>query len=169
MTRPFPARLLALLAAALAASGCATGGDFPSLAPRAIEREDPRAEPVRTPPAVASDAALLAAVARLRADALAGAGAFAAELRAAEAAAGRAGAPGTEGWMEAQQALSRLEAARAPATIARAELDRLLILRASEPTAEEDLAAIRAALTEVERVAAEQQRHIDTLRSRISR
>lgn len=169
MTRHLPARPIALLAAALAASGCTTGGDFPSLAPRAIEQEDPLAEPVRTPPAVAGDAALRAAVARLRADALAGAAAFAAELRAAEAAAGRAGAPGTEGWMEAQQALSRLEAARAPATIARAELDRLLIVRASEPTSAEDLAAIRAALAEVERVAAEQQRHIDGLRSRISR
>jgi hypothetical protein len=168
MARPLLSAAAALSIGALA-GGCTTDGDFPSLAPRAIEQEDPLAEPVRTPPVVASDPALLARVRELRAGGFAGAAAFETEARAAEAAAARAGASGSESWVVAQQALSRLEAARGPAAVALAELDRLLILRAAEPTAADDFAAIRMALAEVENLAADQQRRIDQVRSRISR
>ena len=168
MRRPLSLSLSALSLGALA-GGCTTEGDFPSLAPRAIEQEDPLAEPVRTPPVVASDPALRARVAELRNAGLSGVAAFEADARAAEAAAARAGASGSDSWVEAQQALSRLEAARGPATVALAELDRLLIVRAAEPTADEDLAAIRNAMAEIERLVAEQQRRFDAVRSRINR
>jgi hypothetical protein len=167
---PFPGpsyRLSLLLAGALA--GCAPNGQFPSLEPRAIEREDPLAEPVRTPPVIASDPALPARAAELLAEARRGEGEFEAALGAASAAARRAGAPGSESWVVAQQQISRAEAARAPTSTALAELDRLATERAREPTNQNDFAAIRSALEEAGRISAGQQQRLDRLRSQIGR
>jgi hypothetical protein len=161
--------LAAAIAAALLAAGCTTSGEFPSLAPRAIEQEDPLAEPVRTPPVVARDPAITARAAELLGQARRGEAEFAAAVAAATAVAGRAGAPGSDSWVEGQQALSRAEAARAPATLALAELDRFLVERAALPTADDDLAAIRAALAEAERLTEAQQTRIDAARRLLSR
>jgi hypothetical protein len=164
-----PRPLSSFAAALLLAAGCTTEGPFPSLEPRAIEQEDPLAEPVRTPPAVATDPALRARAGELLAQARLGEREFEAALGPASAAARAAGAPGSERWIEAQQAISRAEAARAPTMTALAELDRLAVERAAMPTAEEDFAAVRSALAEAERLAREQQRRLDALRGAVRR
>ena len=168
MRLPCPShRLSALLAGALV--GCAPNGEFPSLEPRAIEQEDPLAEPVRTPPAVASDPALRARAAELLDEARRGEREFETALGAASAASRRAGAPGSESWVVAQQQISRAEAARAPTSTALAELDRLATERARLPTDEGDFTAIRSALDEAGRIAAGQQQRIDRLRGEVRR
>lgn len=161
--------LLAAGAALLLAGGCAPEGEFPSLALRPIEAEDPLEEPVRTPPVVDADPALRARAAELLTEARRGDAQFDTAYRPAAAAARRAGAPGSETWIEAEQALSRAEAARAPTTSALAELDRLATERAALPTNEQDFAAIVAALDEAGRLALGQQQRYDALRAAVSR
>ena len=170
MPSPLPSRSpAAALAGALLLGACTPNGEFPSLEPRAIEQEDPLVEPVRTPPAVASDPALRARAAELAAEARRGAGAFEAAFGSAASAARAAGAPGSESWVAAQQQISRAEAARGPTSAALAELDRLATERARLPTNEGDFAAIRSALAEVERIAAAQQQRMDRLRAQVRR
>lgn len=168
MGHPLPRLCVAAGLLALAA-GCTTEGPFPSLEPRAIEQEDPLAEPVRRLPAVAPDAALRGRAATLLGQAREGERAFEAALAPATAAARRAGPSGSDAWVEAQQAISRAEAARAPTAMALAELDRLAVERAALPTNEEDFAALQRAIAEAERLAAGQQQRIDALRAALSR
>jgi len=150
-------------------SACAVQGPFPSLALRPEESLTSLAEPVRSPVVVASDAALRGRVAALRQRGRAGARAFDAAFPAAERATRGVGASGSDSWIAAQQAVSRLEAARGEATAALADLDRLSIDRANEPTNAQDYALIGAAMAEVEQETAERQTRIDALRSRLSR
>jgi hypothetical protein len=164
-----PTRVAALLLAALGAAACRPNGEFPSLEPRAIEKEDPLEEPVRTPALVAAEPALRERAAELVAQARQGQREFEAALGSAVAAARTAGAPGSESWVVAQQQVSRAEAARAPTSSALAELDRLATERARIPTNEGDFAAIRAALDEAQRLAAGQQQRMDGLRASIRR
>lgn len=145
-------------------AGCAERGPFPSLAQREVERENRFDEPVRTPPAAAPDPALAAAVSELLGQARQGQSAFGELLPAARASAAAAGAAGTESWIEAEQALSRLEAARAPTVIALAELDRLSIKRAGRPTESGQFQALMAAVATAKRLADAQQEQIDRLR-----
>jgi hypothetical protein len=166
MARSLPALALVV---AMTASACTPDGEFPSLAPRAIERQDPLAEPVRTFPDVPADPALRARAAELLAEARRGEAEFAAAYTLARAAAARSGEAGSESWIEAQQALSRAEAARAPTTVALAELDRLLIERSAIPTAAGDLAALQETLAEIERLFVAQQQRLDPLRRSIGR
>jgi hypothetical protein len=153
---------LGAVAAALLA-GCVSQGPFPSLAPRPAEREDWSEEPVRTAPAVADDAALGARIASLRAEARAGWSAFEADLGAAERTAARAGAQGSDSWIEAQQALSRLEASRGRTMQAAEELHQLRLARAGAPTSAADLEALDTAIEEAGAIAARQQQRIDRL------
>ena len=166
-----PARFTALAALAAAAllAGCAPEGEFPSLALRPIEAENPREEPVRTPPVVASDPAIRARAAALLAQAHDGERAFAAAHVRAAALARGAGAPGSESWVAAQEAISRVEATRAAATRALGDLDRLATERAALPTNEEDFAAVRAALAEAEQLVRDQQQRFDALRASAAR
>jgi hypothetical protein len=159
----------AALAVAALAGGCTPKGEFPSLAVRPIEAEDPLEEPVRTPPVVASEPALSGRAAELLALARRGESAFDEAYGPAAAAARRAGPPGSESWVVAQQALSRAEAARAPTLEALAELDRLASERAARPTNEGDFAAIRAALAETESLVRGQQQRSDALRASVRR
>jgi hypothetical protein len=163
----FPARsgVLAALAAAVLGAGCAPEGEFPSLARRPIEAQDPLEEPVRTPPVVASEPALRARAAELLAEAREGGRAFDAAYGPAASAARGAGAPGSESWVVAQQAISRAEAARAPTIAALSALDALATERAAAPTNEEDFAAIRGALDEAGLLARGQQQRLDALRA----
>lgn len=155
-------------AAALLLAGCVAEGPFPSLAPREAEREISLEEPVREAPDVPADPALTARAAELLAAAQAGERDFDAAYDAAAAAARNAGAWGSESWVVAQQALSRLESARAETMRALAALDLLAIERADEPTAEQDFAAILAALEATEAIAAAQQLRLDALRELVS-
>ena len=151
--------IAALLAASLA--GCAAPGNYPSLAPRPAEREDWTEEPVHSAPAVADDAALRTQVAALLARAREGERAFAADLPAAERATAHIGPQGSDSWVEAQQAISRLEAARARADEAATELHQLRLARTEQPTSAADLAAIDAAIDEVEGIVARQQQQLN--------
>jgi hypothetical protein len=80
-------------------------------------------------------ATLEEAIRALGADADRGDAAFRAALaeNRAEVVAGQGAAVGSEAWAVAQRALSRIEATRAPTTLALAELDRLVVTQAESP------------------------------------
>lgn len=118
-------RALPILAAlALAVAAC-TGGPDPSvrLAPRAAEAIDPRLPIPSEEKAGPVSPALAATLARLVADAEAGRSGFDAQAAIARNAANAAGAPQSESWIVAQQALSALVKARAPVTRAMGDVD----------------------------------------------
>ncbi|WP_332811100.1 hypothetical protein [Sphingomonas sp.] len=165
--------MLALLLSPALLGGCAPSGSFPSLAPRAAERaaatpaqgDQAAAEPA--PPA--ADAALTARLSRLVADARQGQQAFGAALVSAEGAIARAGAPRSESWIEAQLALSRLEAARSPSVTAQGDLDALVRERngSGAPPTEADAAAITAAAEQIRALVAAQNEELARLSARL--
>ena len=71
-------------------------------------------------------------------------------------------------WVRAQQAISRLEAARHKTVSALAELDALALSRAEVPTSEADMAALTSAIAAAGDLARQQQDRIDRLRARLS-
>ena len=156
--------LAALLAACLA--GCVSHGPFPSLAPRPAEQEDWTEEPVHAAPAVADDAALRARIAALLSQARDGERAFNADLPAAERATAHVGAEGSDSWIEAQQAISRLEAARGRTDEAAGELHQMRLARSGEPTSAADLEALDAAIEDVRALVERQQQRLDRINRR---
>jgi hypothetical protein len=164
---PLPFPLLAALAGLAAwLAGCAAPGPYPSLAPRPIEKAlgEPGVPPVVAP--LPDDPAVAARVASYLAEAKAGDSEFRAALPAAQAAVRRAGAVGSDSWIEAQQALSRAETAESRTTRALSDLDRFGVdqanARALSPT---DLARLQAATAEVQRLADSQQAEIRRLQA----
>lgn len=160
--------LVPCAAAALLLAGCVSEGPFPSLAPRPEESNFTTAEPVSSAPVASDDAQLRARIAAQVAQSLEGLTAFDAAYSAADRATAAAGNQSSESWVEGQQALSRLEAARNRTTTARAELDRIALERADLPTSEADLQMLDRALAEAERIALNQQVRLDQLRARLS-
>lgn len=160
MTRAFPLVLLGLGALV----GCAGGGSFPSLSPRPVELLSFE-EPVRTDPAVASSPALLERAADLLGRARGGDGAFEAAYAQALPVVRGAGPSGSDAWLQAQEAISRVEASRIQTTSALADLDLLLVEQADEPTSADDFAQLRAARDAAGRLVAEQQNRLDGLRA----
>lgn len=157
-----PRALVAYLVTLLAAAGCAAPGPYPSLAPRPAEKAYAEDADERQPTPQPDDPALAVEIDRLAAAARSGAAEFDSALPAAQAAAGRAGGSGSDSWVEAQQALSRLEAARARTTAALADLDRLQVERSSAGTlGEGDRERLRAATAEIQALADSQ---VDRLR-----
>jgi len=156
--------LLALLAGSLAS--CVAQGPFPSLALRPAEQEDWTEEPVHTAPAVADDASLRPRIASLLAEARTGVRAFEADLQAAERATAHVGPEGSDSWIEAQQAISRVQASRARTDEAEAELNQLRLARAGQPTSAADLAALDAAIEEVHAMSERQQSQLDRVNRR---
>ncbi len=157
-----PSRLLACVAAALLA-GCITKGPFPSLAPRPDERLSIE-EPVREAPRIADDSALRVRINTLVAEARAGNAAFERDYDEAARTAARAGAEGSDSWMAAQQALSRVEAARGRSSSAAAELHQLAVARAGQPISPGDQAALEAGIEQADAVVAAQQARLNRLR-----
>ncbi len=179
---PIRSELLLLASAAALMSGCATQGTYPSLAPRAVERElsgtpaPPcldEAAPVAvqaTPAPVPSDPALAARVGSLLADARRGERAFTEILPMARTRTARSGRSGSEPWIEAQQLVTRLEAARTPTVDALAELESLSIARSNDAaTSAEDRERVAAAAQEVRTLADAQRAEIDRLNAALSR
>ena len=116
-------RILVLLPLSALAACAAPAGPYPTLAPRAAEAIDPRV-PVEKPVIVnAPSATLQAQLANLIAEAQAGDAAFNAAASAAERSASGAGGPGSEGWVQGQQALSAAQAARVRTTRALGDID----------------------------------------------
>jgi hypothetical protein len=162
---PFP--LILLLPPLLFGTACAPQEGFPSLAPRAVENLSME-EPVREILVVATDPALGSRIVELEAAAARGEAEFAAILPQARANSAGAGAAGSESWIEAQQAISRLEAARAQTVSALADLDRLAIERATLPTNIEQFERLRTAIERTTALALGQQAEIDAFRGRLS-
>lgn len=153
----------------LALSACsAPGGPYPSLQPRAAEAIDPRVpitHPVNDRPVTA---ALRGRLAALIEQARSGDAAFESAVSAAERLASAAGAPQSESWIAAQEALTAAIAARRPTATALSDIDEIgaRALQTQGGIAPNDLAAIHRAATEVasldqrqaDRVAAIQKR-----------
>jgi hypothetical protein len=80
-----------------------------------------------------------------------------------------AGPAGGEAWIEAQQALSRLEAARGATVRALADLDALALAEANKTTLSgADLERLRAAVAALQAIADRQHDEIAGLRARLS-
>lgn len=126
--------LIPAVAVSLSLSGCAAaqGAGAPSLAKRPVEGRLNVAPPpvVVAPPGPLPDD-LAGRLARWESDGAAGQQAFSAERDVAVRLVGAAGgAPvASESWVVAQQAISRLVAARAPLTAALGDIDRLYVER----------------------------------------
>jgi len=156
MTRPSlrPCLLLLCLPALALLAGCAgNAGPFPSLLPRPIEKQlgEPGVPPVVAP--VPDDPEVAARASEFVAAAQAAHREFRAALPAAEEAVRRAGASGSESWLAAQQAISRVEAAEAPTLRALADLDRYAADRAkARPLSKGDLARLQDATAESQRL-----------------
>jgi hypothetical protein len=151
---------------ALMLGACADPGSFPSLAPRPYEKGGAvPAAPVET--IKPSDPALLdrlnAAVARAEA----GQGAYATALASARSAtAAGAGQSGSEAWIEAQMAVSRLERTREAAQGALADLDQeKRVMLFGPPSA--DLPAMEAAMARVSAIDGEQLAAVTALVRRL--
>jgi len=148
---------------ALLLAGCVSQGPFPSLAPRPGEQLAIE-EPAREAPVVADDESVSAFLAARLAETQLGARAFDGLHAEAERIVARAGPDGSDSWIEAQQAISRLTVARMRTAETVANLHWLSLERAQQPTSESDLRAINAAIADVEQIAASQQARIDRLR-----
>jgi hypothetical protein len=155
------AALLAALAGTLLA-GCVTEGPFPSLAPRPDERLAIE-EPVREAPVAADDPALQTRIAALLDEAQRGERAFDADYGTAARAALRAGPSGSDSWIAAQQALSRVEAARGRTSDAATALHQLGLERADQAMSAADRQALDDAIAEADRLVAGQQARVDRL------
>ena len=160
MARPSP--LFCLLLASIAGlAGCAAPGPYPSLAPRPIEKAlgEPGVPPVVAP--LPDDAAVAGRVQGFLAQARAGERSFRAALPAAEQAVKRAGAVGSDAWIEAQQAVSRAETAEMRTTRALADLDRFAVDQANaKAVSPSDLARLQAASAQVQALADSQHAEI---------
>jgi hypothetical protein len=158
------------LIALVGLGACTTaGGPYPSLQPRAAEAIEPRLEPARPINDRPVSALLAAQLASLVEQARNGDGAFAAAIAQAEGLAAGAGAPQSESWIVAQQALSGAIAARRPTAMALADIDALTAnaLRTQGGIAPNDLAAMQEAAAQISAIARAQTNRIDALQQRL--
>jgi hypothetical protein len=167
---PLPSLLLMTIA--LSVGGCSTTADHPSLAPRAIERFTV-AEPVPAPPppaALPDDVSRQERAAALVAQAQTADERFRAGLAEAEAivASGSGTALGGEAWVQAQQAVSRVETLREPVSRSLADLDALQIAAAETGMGTDAEAAFSATLQQVIAIDAREREAIALLRERLA-
>jgi len=163
-------RRAASLALLLSACAAPQAGE-PSLAPRAAEAIDPRVPIPSETDAGPADPALAARIAELMAEVQRGDAAFQGTAQEAERLAAAAGPAQSDSWIEAQQAVSAMVAARAPVTQALADLDALASSRlaATGGIAPGDLAAIQAASAEAGSVGNREAAAIDSLQAQLAR
>jgi hypothetical protein len=142
---------IATTAAVLLLPACAASTGGPSLAPRAAEAIDPRVPVVDAPVSTVADPALVTLLASLSMGVREPIAAFDAASAATQRLVDNAGAPQSESWIEAQQAVSALQALRGPLANALAEIDELAAERieATGRIAPADLAAIEDARSEL--------------------
>jgi len=161
-------QLLILVVLALGACSSA-GGPYPSLQPRAAERIDPRLEPVRPMNDRPATASLVARLAALVEQARAGDAAFEPAASEAERLATAAGAPQSESWIAAEQALSAAIAAGHGTSVALADVDAIgaNALQTQGGIAPNDLKAIQGAAAEVSAIARRQAARIDAVQNRL--
>jgi len=164
-------RFLLLTCVPLAAGCTPATSPEPSLAPRPAEAIDPRLPIPDEAPAGTTDPALASRLSALVADVRSGLPAF--EAREAEAArlAAAAGPQASEGWIAAEQALSRLIEQHGVTTRAAADIDALASSRLERQRwiSPADRQAISAAAAEVDAINARQADAIDRLKDRLGR
>jgi hypothetical protein len=163
-------RLLAPVSMMIAVAGCSTPvAKPPSLAPRAAEAIDPRVPVVDQVAIRPVDGALAARLAELINQATVGDAAFEEAAAAAERLAVSAGAPHSESWVAAQQAISAAQAARGPTSRALGDIDAIAAtaLATKGGIAPADLAAVQAAAAKVAEIDARQARRIRALQARV--
>jgi hypothetical protein len=137
-------------------SACAQTVDAPSLLPRAAEMTEVDMPAAPPPPPPVADPAQSSLIARLLDQAKAGDAAFAKALPAAATSA----PPQSEAWIAAQNALSAVEIARAPALDALSALD-AAIAEANDKGG--DPAPLIAARSEVQAIYDRQSAKLDAL------
>lgn len=155
-----------LLSASLSTlAACQTpSGDFPTLMPRPIESRDDSITP-RPAPAPTSDAATLSTITSALNEGEAAVREFDSAEPGVRAAATRAGAAGSDGWVQAQLALTTLDAARGKLTSAVSKLDSLLAAEyAAGRTPPADALTRQEALAEA---ATRQARAIEAIKARL--
>src|SRR5690349_15387248 len=140
-------RKLASLSILTLAACSSPGGPYPSLQPRAAEAIDPRVPVVRPMNDRPASGALMGRLSALVGEARSGNASFDSAASEAERLAGSAGAPQSEGWIAAQQALTAAIAARQPTAQALGDIDELAAnaLQNQRGIAPNDLAAIQSA------------------------
>ena len=167
MRRFAPALALSLLLL----GGCASVTDAPSLGRRPAEAIDPRLPILDRSAALPADPALAAALRRIADPAFAQGRTVDAAIARAEALAGSAGAPGSESWISAQQALSAGVAAQEPVTRAIGAFDEAVAerIRSGARLVPQDLAAIRAIADDLSRLDERQRTALAAVRVRLQR
>jgi len=159
-----------LLATLLLLSACTSpGGKYPSLQPRAAEAIDPRVpvtRPMNNRPVSVSLASQLAG---LVGQARSGDAAFEGAASEAEHLATSAGAPQSESWISAQEALTAAIAARKPTATALGDVDEVAAtaLQAQGGIAPNDLAAIKNAAAQIAAIDHRQAERIDAIQKRL--
>lgn len=159
------------IACSLLLAGCASVADAPSLARRPAEAIDPRLPIPDRSAALPADPALAAALRRIADPAFARAPAVDAAIGRADALAGSAGAPGSESWISAQQALSAAVAAQAPITRAIGDFDEAVAdrIRSGARLVPQDLAAVRAISADLAALDRRQRDAIAAVQARLAR
>jgi len=153
-----------------ALSACAApGGPYPSLQPRAAEAIDPRlpvTRPMNNRPVTPSLAANLASLVD---EAQTGNASFDSSASQAERLAASAGAPQSEGWIAAEEALTAAVAARKPTATALGDIDGLAAtaLQTQRGIAPNDLAAIQRAAAQVGALDQRQADRINAIQKRL--
>lgn len=161
----------ALILSALLLTGCAGITDAPSLARRPAEAIDPRLPIPDRSAALPADPALAAALRRIAAPAFAQAAAVDTAIARANALAGSAGAPGSESWIAAQQALSAAIAAQEPVTRALGDFDAAVAERIASGSrlVPRDLATVRAIASDLAALDARQRAALGLVQRRLTR
>jgi hypothetical protein len=151
LLEPSPMRKAALVSILALGACSAPRGPYPSLQPRAAEAIDPRVPVVRPINERPASASLTARLAALVDEARGGNAAFDGAASEAERLAASAGAPQSEGWIAAQEALTAAIAARKPTATALGDIDAIAatMLQTQRGIAPNDLAAIQSAQAEV--------------------
>jgi hypothetical protein len=142
----------------------------PSLAPRAAEAIDPRIEPAADPaPMVPVDPTTAGKLAALVAQAMDGDRLFDAAADRAESLVESAGAPQSESWIAAQQALSQAVADRGPTARALGDVDAMTAeaIAAKGTIAAADFAAIRAAADTIANLDRSQAARVEAMQKRL--
>ena len=154
----------------LTLSACAApGGPYPSLRPRAAEAIDPRVpvvRPINDRPVTPGLAARLSALVD---QAQSGNAAFDAAASAAERLASGAGAPQSESWIAAQEALTAAIAARRPTATAIGDIDEIgaTALQTQAGIARNDFAAIKSAAATVGAIDRRQAERVNAIQKRL--
>ena len=159
-----------LLLLALVLPACTAGsGREPSLAPRAAETIDPRVPIPNNPGPVVADSAIQDRLGALLSAVRSADAKFQQQLASVERLVANAGAARSESWVEAQQALSALEASRNEGSRAMADIDAVASgqINARGGISPGNLAAINSALNEANAIAVNQGDALNRLMARL--